>query len=165
MPTSGESGAKAFHRARAAMYRARASRHEARATAFGAKRDTPCKMQLVAGRLGLDGQTQIRLPDEFASELAESSYVVELPDGTTGKPNDEQACLIAALRGRISLAKRWMDDGSTKSNVDATGMYVATLTDWNGYEWSARLASVDENGDKMHYKTNKGTLVFRRKMK
>ncbi len=93
------------------MYRARAMRHEARAAAFGAKSDTPCKMQLVAGRLGLDGQTQIRLPTDLASELEGSSYVVELPDGTTGKPNDEQARLIAALRGRISTARRWMDGG------------------------------------------------------
>ncbi len=115
-------------------------------------------MQLVAGRLGLDGQTQIRLPTDLASELEGSSYV-----GTTGKPNDEQARLIAALRGRISTARRWMDDGSTNSSVDATGWYVAALTDWNGYEWRARLKSVDDNGDKMHYKTNKGTLVFRRK--
>ncbi len=148
---------QAFHRARAAMYLQRAARHEARATAFGAQRDTPCRMQLVAGRLGVDSETPIRLPDELAAESAASLYVVELRGGATGTPNDEQARLIAALLGRMRSARVFVD------NVDVTGIYVATLTDWNGLPWRASLACADNEGHQMRYTTNRGTLVFRRR--
>jgi hypothetical protein len=148
---------QAFHRARAAMYLQRAARHEARAAAFGAPRDTPCRMQLVAGRLGVDSETPIRLPDELAAESAASLYVVELRGGATGTPNDEQARLLAALLGRMRSARVFVD------NVDVTGIYVATLTDWNGLPWRASLACADNEGHRMHYTTNRGTLVFRRR--
>jgi hypothetical protein len=113
---------QAFHRARAAMYLQRAARHEARAAAFGAQRDTPCRMQLVAGRLGVDSETRIRLPDELAAESAASLYVVELRGGATGTPNDEQARLIAA-----SLYVVGLRGGATGTPNDEQARLIAAL--------------------------------------
>ena len=47
--------------------------------------------------------------------------------------------------------------------MDVTGIYVATLTDWNGLPWRASLACADNEGNQMRYTTNRGTLVFRRR--
>lgn len=144
----------AFHERQAAMYRRRAARHEARAAAFGA---TECRMDLVGGRLGVAGEPGgVKLPDELAAQSAARLYVVELPDGKTGAPTDEQARLLAALLGLISQARRIVD------NVDVTGIYVATRTDKNGLPWQARLECADNTGAAMRYTTERGTIVFRR---
>ena len=115
-------------------------------------------MELVGGRLGVAGETSVKLPDELAAEIAASRYVVELPGGATGAPNDEQARWLAALLGRMDLARRIVE-----GEVNVTGIYVATRTDRNGLEWHARLVCADNTGAAMRYTTDRGTLVFRRR--
>jgi hypothetical protein len=71
---------------------------------------------------------------------------VVLPDGTTGAPNVEQARMIGALLGRPA----------------ASGAYVTTRTDKDGFPWHASLDCVDLGGAVLLYTTASGPLVFRR---
>jgi hypothetical protein len=116
----------------------------------------PCRMELVAGhsRTG-DPPEPLQLPDELDATATRGAYVVELKGDTWGVPNYEQERLLAALLARMHRVRTLVD------NARVDGLYVETLKDWDGHEWSAKLECGDDNADELYYTTHRGgTLSF-----